>query len=1127
MHAPVAGRIVFSPSDLITFLESPFASWMDRLALERPGTATPDGEGATARLVMDMGLEHERRFVETLRAQGKDVVDVAAAPDRFAATLEAMRTGREVIYQGALAFEDFAGYSDFLVRTDVPSDLGAWSYEVWDTKLARHARPYYLVQLCAYAEMLEHIQERRPAEVSVVLGTNERVAYRTDDYFFFYRVLKRAFLEMQAAFDPARRPLPEAGADHRRWTELAERILEERDHPSRVANITSLQVRRLEATGIRTMRDLADSTIERVPRMDAAVLARLRAQARLQIASVGLERPVWELVPPDPSDPRRGLALLPPASPGDIFFDMEGYPFAEGGSLEYLFGACVAEPGGALAFHDFWAHDRAAERRAFEAFVDWAFARFERDPAMHVYHYASYEVTALRRLSTQYATREREIDRLLRAEAFVDLYQVVRQALRIGEPRYSLKNVEHLYRPRREGDVATAADSVVEYRRWLEARDGADWRTSAILRAIRDYNRADCESTAELVSFLRAGQARAGIAWIEPPRAAEATARAKEEKVTPAGELARRLLGSIPEDEAARAADAGRWRVRELLAHLLTFHGREDKPMWWALFDRWAATDEELREDLDCLAPLERTERPPVRANRSFLYEYRFDPDQDTKLAEGSKCYFLGDFDTGCAIETLDPDAGIVTIKLGPSKAPPPARIRLVPDEYVNSDKIRDSIHRMALVYERTGELPPAIGDLLHRRPPRLLGRTPGAPVLRGDLDPLEAAIEAVSLLSESALCIQGPPGTGKTHTAARIIVRLIERGFRIGVASNSHKAILKLMTESDRAAAERGVDLRAAKVGGDEDDPAIDDGDFDHVGSVKDLDLSSRYGPRLVGGTAWAFAAPEAAGRFDYLFVDEAGQVCIANLLGMAPAARNLVLMGDQMQLSQPCQGAHPGDSGLSGLEYVLAGHATIPPTLGIFLGVSRRLHPDLCAFISGAVYEDRLTSHPDTARLVAGEAGLRFVPIEHDGNAQASDEEVAAVRALVARLLGRPLTDPRRPTRPLALDDILIVAPYNMQVRKLKAALPGARIGSVDKFQGQEAPVVIVSMCASSADAGRGIDFLFSPNRLNVAISRAQCLAFVVGSPLLARTRCGTVGQMKLVNLYCRIVEEGSGCP
>jgi uncharacterized protein len=282
-------------------------------------------------------------------------------------------------------------------------------------------------------------------------------------------------------------------------------------------------------------------------------------------------------------------------------------------------------------------------------------------------------------------------------------------------------------------------------------------------------------------------------------------------------------------------------------------------------------------------------------------------------------------------------------------------------------------------------------------------------------------------------------------------------------------------------------------------------------------------------------FGRPEWRGTLDYLFVDEAGQVSLANLVAMARSARNLVLLGDQMQLSQPTQGTHPGESGLSLLDYYLQGKPTIPDDLGLFLGETRRLHPALCEFISDAVYEGRLRAIPETAArtivvpdgaaLVRRAAGLVFLPVEHDGNAQASDEEVEAIRRVVAAVAGRAFTDPERP-RKLAIEDLLFVAPYNMQVRRLRAALAdGARVGSVDKFQGQEAPVVVLSMCASPGEFGpRGSAFLLDIHRVNVAISRAQSLAIVVGDPRLAHAPAGSIDEMRRLNLLCRLVAQGT---
>jgi uncharacterized protein len=229
-------------------------------------------------------------------------------------------------------------------------------------------------------------------------------------------------------------------------------------------------------------------------------------------------------------------------------------------------------------------------------------------------------------------------------------------------------------------------------------------------------------------------------------------------------------------------------------------------------------------------------------------------------------------------------------------------------------------------------------------------------------------------------------------------------------------------------------------------------------------------------------------------------------------------------MQLAQPTQGSHPGDSGLSALEYLLQGKATVPPELGVFLGVSHRMHPDVCAFISEAYYESRLTNAPETAlnTVIGMTSGVRFVPVSHDGNTHDSEEECAEIETIVAERLGCTVSIRGAAPRAMTMNDILIVAPFNMQVRALKRRLPNARIGSVDRFQGQEAPVVIVSMCASTLDdAPRGPSFLLQKNRLNVAISRAQALAIVVGSPRIGDVRVRSIEELELVSGWCRIEE------
>jgi uncharacterized protein len=286
----------------------------------------------------------------------------------------------------------------------------------------------------------------------------------------------------------------------------------------------------------------------------------------------------------------------------------------------------------------------------------------------------------------------------------------------------------------------------------------------------------------------------------------------------------------------------------------------------------------------------------------------------------------------------------------------------------------------------------------------------------------------------------------------------------------------------------------------------------------------------QLVAGTAWLFARPANDVAFDYLFVDEAGQVGLANLVAMGTAAKNIVLVGDQMQLSQPIQGSHPRDSGSSALEFLLEGHATVPPERGIFLSETRRMHPSVCGFISAAVYEGRLRSAPGTEhqRILADPsrdpdaialAGLRFVEVESFACTQRSEPEAERLARTYRALLGEAWRDQKGQEKVIGTNDILVVSPYNMQVELLKRSLPlGARVGTVDKFQGQEAAVVLISMATSSGDdMPRNLEFLYSRNRMNVAVSRAQGLAVIFASPRLLETPCHSVAQMTLVNGLC----------
>lgn len=1136
----LSGQIVYSPSDLIRYLSSPFASWMDRLHHEQPGAMKPDEENESTKLVAQTGIDHEHAILRELQA-GDPALKSIVADDfdsALAATLAAINEKAATVYQAALRGGEFTGLADFIIH-DAES-----GYQIWDTKLARSPKPYFAIQLCCYSEMFaECTQLPMPKKFGVILGNKERVTFSVEDFIHYFREIKKGFLTLQSSFtgNLADRPEPLASGDHGRWSSYADRFFRDTDHLVQVAGISIGQIKKLEAAGINTMTCLAAGADKAVKKLAPETLEKLVKQARLQTKTLAARQAnptapaQFEVIPSQSSYDPTGLASLPAPHKADVFFDMEGYPLTAGG-LEYLFGACIHSSGkDGLEFKDWWGHDRAGEKAAFEGFIDWVSDRWRANPGLHIYHYAAYEVSAVRRLSIRHNTRQDEVDELLRHEVFVDLYQVVRQGLCIGEGSYSIKSIEHLYREKRSTEVATAADSIVQYARWIESQQPRAWDRSPILKAIRDYNEDDCRSTAGLLAWLRSVAAKHGIPYAASGKAAASAKPAEARELKP--EILERL--EVAEKLAVRKDD-----MSLVLADVVDFHRREQKPMWWRKFDRAKASIEELRDDAGCVALVKAVGRPEVE-KQSLVQHYTFDPSQECKLAAGerSQVMFTHNLEVKLGLFQLDTAAGELRLKLGKKTVDQklggafPGTGSLIPDEFITAEPLQlalTDIGKRQLASGTTG----AIKALLERAAPAGSLQRPGETAI-------EAAIRIASQMNGGCLVIQGPPGTGKTYTAAVVISALLATGKKIGITSNSHKAVVNLLAVCGEAQRKAGKELRGIKVGGDDEEEIFSDNPkLAYVGQTKrGFDA---YSGGVVGGTAWLFTLPEWEGQLDFLFVDEAGQVPLANTIAAARCANNLVLLGDQMQLEQPIQGAHPGDSGLSGLQYALKDltlskaddpifHAVVPAGYGLFLGESRRMHPAICRFISESVYEGRLGAFVDCgkqkiavptkgATFVTKESGIVFSPIGHDGNIQQSDEEVRRVLDIYRDMIGRQYTASNGKTKPLATEDFLFISPYNAQVRALREALPAeARVGSVDKFQGQEAAVCILSLCSSYGEYGsRGLGFILDRNRVNVAISRAQCLAIVVADPRIATTAVSSLADMKLVNLFCKLAAE-----
>ncbi|NCP15267.1 MAG: TM0106 family RecB-like putative nuclease [Sphingomonadales bacterium] len=1140
------GQTLFSPTDLVRFLGCNHATALDLVRLADPdGAPALAQDDAMAKLVQQAGLEHEERFRKQLAGEGElvEIPTNRSLDERARLTTEAMQKGVAAIFQAAFLQPPWSGFADFLVRVEEPSALGAWSYEPVDTKLARSAKASHLVQLGLYARMIAAIQGRSPRRVHVELGDGRRESFRLVD---FAKVLSAAiirFTEFVAGDPGATSPDPCAACPLCPWREHCGAVWETEEHLSLVAGLGRPQAQKLKDAGIETLAALAQLPDGfKVPRMASATLDKLRAQAKLQLARRAGGEPVVVALP---AETGRGLALLPPPDPADLFFDLEGDPLEEGGR-DYLWGVHYRD-GARSEFRFRWGHDAAEERRAFEDTLDWIADHLARHPGAHIYHYAPYEITALRRLSTLHASREAVLDRLLRERRFVDLYAVLRQAVRTSEPNLSLKTMEVFFAEKRDGAVTKADQSVVEYKSWQQTGE------QRILDDILEYNKVDCENTEGLRDWL-VSLRMDHLPWREigPP---VAVSEEKSEKREQAEQRSRRLIeaidaGSLPTTPAGRA----------LVGHLTEFHRRADKPALWEMFDRCEREVDELAEDTECIGAIEPDPdddgvwRRPEK--RSTIACYRFPP-QETKLREGDVVLHAPTLSKVGTIVALDGEAGQVEVKRGnAAKGIWPEDGSLIPEPTVPSEILVSAVRRVAMAWAGMTEAqwlhgetdadgletwscglsdgPPyrALLDLIERDPPRLVGWE-GEPLVREGESLVEAATLRCLAMDETALFIQGPPGTGKTYTSAHVICALLAAGKRVGVSSNSHKAINNLLAKIEDVAEETGLDFCGVKKSTrGKEEQRLNGRIITDVENVQDV---HDYPPDLVGGTAWLFADSDFDQHFDYLFIDEAGQVSLGHLLAMGSAAKNIVLVGDQMQLSQPIQGAHPGESGLSALDYLLQGEATVAPDRGILLDTSWRMHSSICGFISEAVYDGRLKAHPDCARQrlhlspghdpALAESGISFVAMDHTGCGQRSDAEVARVRELADGLIGTPFTARDGSEGKIGWENILIVAPYNVQVNALRAALPqAARVGTVDKFQGQEAEVVIVSLATSSPDdLPRNVEFFYSKNRINVAISRARTLALVLANPKLLELDAKSIEHLRLVNTLAWVAEEG----
>ncbi|WP_104200766.1 bifunctional RecB family nuclease/DEAD/DEAH box helicase [Cryobacterium sp. Y29] len=1156
------GEIVTSASDLsaASVCEFAFLRRIDAKLGRIDGV--PEPVDAMHKRTSRLGDEHEHRVLERYR-QDYSVVEIAR-PERISRpalelaaehTRLAFTEHAGVIFQATFFDSDygppniaapivFLGFADFIVRQ---SDR---TWLVQDTKLARHARVSALLQLAAYAEQLERIGVDPAETVELLLGDGSVSVHQLADIRPVYRKRKQRLVQIiterlgDSAFVKWGDP---------RYTVCGRCVtceLEAQTHRDLllVAGLRLTQRARLAAAGLCTIDELAASG-GAIDGIADSTLAALRTQARLQLQAVAGTAPPVDLCNPG------ALAVLPEPNPGDIFFDFEGDPLYTDDTateaattrwgLDYLFGLVDVDE----SFRAFWAHTWAEEKQALTDFLAYLVERRARYPGMHVYHYAAYERTHLLSLAARHGVGEDQVDSLLRENVLVDLYPLVRKSMRVGSRSYSIKKLEPLYMGSelRGGEVTNAADSITEY---AGARDlhahGDTAEAQRMLESIADYNRYDCVSTLRLRDWLLALARRAGI------RSVGTQPEADTDTLEPSPVRDALLAIAATAGRTSRTADQA---AAAFAAAAIDYHRREQKSFWWGHYSRLEYPIDEWQDTRDVLI-VDRVDvdrdwfrEGQQRVDRRHLWlRGRLAPGSSIKPGDQAGPYLLyehpGPFanpDTSEGARThravkvlaVDDDGAILVEEtllkgvarydhrpsaLAPAAPPRPLQQKPAIDEWAQ-----------AIVDAQPDWPSDPMVDILRRTPPRT--HTGHLAAVTVDGETIGAVLTSLRDLDRSYLAIQGPPGTGKTYLGAHAITALVQQhGWKIGVVAQSHAVVENLLGAIVTAGLDPALVGKVAKTGAD---PAQDaytvlpkDGQLlfalDHANSGF-----------VIGGTAWDFSNPARVPRhsLDLLVVDEAGQFSLASTIAASVGAKNLLLLGDPQQLPQVSQGMHPEPIDQSALGWVAAGHDVLSGTRGYFLAESRRMHPAVTAPVSRLSYGGRLRANPITStRFLDGVTpGLHAVPVMHTGNAISSAEEAEAVVALVRNVLGRLWTDPtdRRSENPLSEADVIVVTPYNAQLALVHAALAAAgysnvRVGTVDKFQGQEAAVAIVTLAASSADdVPRGLAFLIMKNRLNVAVSRAKWAAYLIYSPALTAYLPVTPAGLAELSAFISLVE------
>ena len=1105
-------KFFYSASDLSGYIHCRHLTTLNKKAVLGE-IQKPEQESKLIETLQLRGQEFEKDQLTKLKRQRKTIAVIEqTSKSPLEDTLKAMKKGFDVIYQARMEMGEWQGWADFLIRVEKPSKLGKWSYEVYDTKLASTTKAGTILQISLYTEIVATIQGVTADEMHVWTPKGKE-SFRVNEYSAYYRLIKRKFLESVSGPSDTY-PDPVSHCDICIWWKVCNKVRREDDHLRFVAGLGNSHLRELRSQKINTLEQFANTPLP-IPfkpnRGSVITYAKLREQARLQLQSRNERRPVYELLPREPG---YGLFNLPEPHEEDIFLDLEGDPMVSPSGREYIFGWYYKDK-----YYIQWAESDDQEKKSFEKFIKLAIKLHKTKPGMHVYHFGAYETSAFKRLMCKYATQVESVDILLRAGVFVDLHGIVKHTLRAGVEKYSLKDLEKYHGYLREADLRTVSPFKAEYEYLLET-DRPLEATAQMKKVIATYNQDDCISTKYLFDWLcaiRTDLRNAGEDIPPPePKTGDAGKNYTDHqlKIKPIFDA---LIKELPETKDERTEEQ---QVKYLVAHMLDWYQRELKKTYWERFRLEELAEDDLIEEKSALSGLNFTGQT-YTVNTSVIDSYTFHPQlSDLKVGDEVQFHLI---DGEAKIETIDKENYIIELKKS-GKYAYVHPIAIYKSKLIQPFSKQDRIVELGQLVNIFGLKVPkmqATMDLLLTRPPRTKGP------IKNDKTSLLGWLEWTLKLNKSVLPIQGPPGTGKTWNGSELVLELIGAGKKIGVTGLTHKVIDLFLRGINDKADEQGIEISMIELvsGRSSKIPWRKTNDPEEI---------KRKLPKMhvIAGTPFMWSRQELIKSVDYLFIDEAGQLSLVDTLACSFAADNLILIGDPQQLKQPQQGVHPEGTEVSSLEHILGDNKTIDISSGIFLDKTRRMHPKICQFISDMFYESRLVPEDFTKKQkISGNtqfagSGLYYHEVDHEGNMNYSVEEVDAVEKIYKELTKGDIyfTTKEGNSRVIEKNDVMIISPYNAQVYAIKNRLQLIdEVGTVDMFQGQEAPIVIYSMATSSAeDAPRGMDFLYSPNRFNVAVSRAQAVFILVAAPAVFEPECKSPGQMKMANPFCFFIES-----